>query len=170
MKSNQLHQIVLSEDDLLEVFYRGQEVNSLVVDDSGWAQKFNRNCAEFGLPFVIEWTVEREVDPATFVQENLSKWYMPVEYQQLNMQEYLLSKCTSPAAIQRVQQELAEFERRDMMNVLRWLKYFVDTMRANNMVWGVGRGSSVSSYVLFLMDVHRVDSLKYKLDIKEFLK
>lgn len=170
MKTNQLHQIVLSEDDLLEVFYRGQQVNSLVVDDSGWVQKFNRNCAEFGLPFVIEWAVERDVDPAEFVQENLSKWYMPAEYHQMDMQEYLLSKCTSPAAIQRVRQELAEFERRDMMNVLRWLKYFVDTMRANNMVWGVGRGSSVSSYVLFLMDVHRVDSLKYNLDIKEFLK
>ena len=43
-------------------------------------------------------------------------------------------------------------------------------MRKNNIVWGVGRGSSVSSYVLFLMGVHKVDSMKYNLDIKDFLK
>jgi len=43
-------------------------------------------------------------------------------------------------------------------------------MRKNNLVWGVGRGSSVSSYLLYLIGVHKVDSYKYRLDIKEFLK
>jgi hypothetical protein len=170
MKSNQLHQIVLDEADLLEVFYRGQEVNSLVVEDSGWVQRFNHNCTEFGLPFTIEWSTESDSKPVEFVHNNLTSWHMPEEYQQMDIGNYLLSKCTSDLAAQRVQTELEEFERRDMMNVLKWLKYFVDTMRANNQIWGVGRGSSVSSYVLFLMDVHRVDSLKYNLDIKEFLK
>jgi DNA polymerase III alpha subunit len=37
-------------------------------------------------------------------------------------------------------------------------------------VWGVGRGSSVASYVLFLIGVHRIDSMKYNLDYKEFLR
>jgi len=46
----------------------------------------------------------------------------------------------------------------------------VDTFRKNNVVWGVGRGSSVSSYVLYLLGVHRVDSIKYKLNINEFLR
>jgi DNA polymerase III alpha subunit len=65
---------------------------------------------------------------------------------------------------------LIEFSSRDMFMVLRWLKYFVDTMRKNNLIWGVGRGSSVSSYVLFLLEIHKIDSLRYDLDIKEFLK
>jgi DNA polymerase III alpha subunit len=43
-------------------------------------------------------------------------------------------------------------------------------MRKNKIVWGVGRGSSVASYVLFLIGIHKVNSLKYNLDIKEFLK
>jgi DNA polymerase III alpha subunit len=43
-------------------------------------------------------------------------------------------------------------------------------MRSNNIVWGVGRGSSVASYVLYLLGVHKVDSIKYGLDIREFLK
>jgi len=50
------------------------------------------------------------------------------------------------------------------------LKYLVDTLRKNNVIWGVGRGSSVASYVLFLLGVHKIDSLYYNLDIEEFLK
>ena len=35
---------------------------------------------------------------------------------------------------------------------------------------GVGRGSSVASYILYLIGVHRIDSIKYNLDWKEFLR
>jgi DNA polymerase III alpha subunit len=37
-------------------------------------------------------------------------------------------------------------------------------------LWGVGRGSSVASYCLYILGVHKVDSIKYELDIHEFLK
>jgi DNA polymerase III alpha subunit len=46
----------------------------------------------------------------------------------------------------------------------------VETMRVNNIVWGVGRGSSVASYVLYLIGVHKIDSMYYDLDIEEFLR
>jgi len=71
---------------------------------------------------------------------------------------------------QRIAIEMTMFEERKMMNVLRFLIYLVDSMRKNKIVWGVGRGSSVASYVLFLIGIHKVNSLKYNLDIKEFLK
>jgi len=57
-----------------------------------------------------------------------------------------------------------------MFNLLKYLKYLVDTMRDNNIVWGVGRGSSVASFVLFLMGVHKINSLYYDIPIEEFLK
>ena len=41
------------------------------------------------------------------------------------------------------------FEKKQFIRVLQFLIYFVDTLRANNMVWGVGRGSSVASFCLF---------------------
>ena len=66
--------------------------------------------------------------------------------------------------------ELTEFKTRNLFPVLKVLIYIIDTMRKNNLVWGIGRGSSVASYVLYLIGVHKVDSLKYNLDIKEFLK
>jgi len=62
------------------------------------------------------------------------------------------------------------FQERDMFMILRYLKYLVDTMRKHNIVWGVGRGSSVASYVLYLLGVHRINSLHYDLSIDEFLK
>jgi DNA polymerase III alpha subunit len=57
-----------------------------------------------------------------------------------------------------------------MFDLLFYLKYLVDTLRENKVVWGVGRGSSVASYVLYLIGIHKIDSIKYDLDITEFLK
>ncbi len=57
-----------------------------------------------------------------------------------------------------------------MLVLLKTMKYIVDTLRENNIVWGVGRGSSVASYVLFLLGVHKIDSVKYDLPIEEFFK
>ena len=62
------------------------------------------------------------------------------------------------------------FQEREAFDLLRYLKYLVDTMRKNNIVWGVGRGSSVASYVLYLIGVHKINSMYYDLDIAEFLK
>ena len=170
MKTNALHQVIVDEDDMVDVIYRGQHIDNLVVDQPQWVERFNRNCIAFELDGITDWAEESDLDPDEFIQQNLSDWHMPQEYQDFDLENYLLSKCSTPAQRQRVELELAEFHARDMMTVLRWMKYFVDTLRDNNMVWGVGRGSSVASYVLFLLDVHRVDSLEYELDIKEFLK
>jgi DNA polymerase III alpha subunit len=57
-----------------------------------------------------------------------------------------------------------------MFVLLQYLKYLVDTMRSNNILWGVGRGSSVASFVLFLIGIHRINSLYWDLSIDEFLK
>jgi len=43
-------------------------------------------------------------------------------------------------------------------------------MRNNHVIWGVGRGSSVASYVLYKLGVHRIDSLFYDLSVDEFLR
>jgi DNA polymerase III alpha subunit len=99
-----------------------------------------------------------------------SQWRMPDEYKELDIAEYILSLCCEEYELQRVAQELLLYQERDLFNLLRYLKYLVDTLRKNNLVWGVGRGSSVASYVLFLLGVHKINSLHYQLDITEFLK
>jgi DNA polymerase-3 subunit alpha len=67
-------------------------------------------------------------------------------------------------------EEMEAYQARDMVPLLQWTKHFVDICVENNIVWGVGRGSSVASFVLFLLGVHQVDSVKYNLDWQEFLR
>jgi DNA polymerase III alpha subunit len=99
-----------------------------------------------------------------------TNWRMPQEYRELDIAEYALSLCKEEQELQRVGQELLLYQERNLFDLLRYLKYLVDTLRKNNVVWGVGRGSSVASYVLFLLGVHKIDSLYYNLDVEEFLK
>ena len=99
-----------------------------------------------------------------------SNWYMPDEYKSMDIEEFVYSKCLTQISTVRVTQEMAEYKSRNMLDLLRWLKYFVDTCEKEGVVWGIGRGSSVASYVLYLIGVHSVDSIKYNLDWQEFLR
>jgi DNA polymerase III alpha subunit len=114
------------------------------------------------------------VDPKVSIDEfdtnNQTKWHLPDPYLNMDIAKYVLDKCTTEAELQRAGDELIKFQERDMFILLKYLKYLVDTMRSNNIVWGVGRGSSVASFVLFLLEVHRINSLYYDLSIDEFLK
>ena len=95
---------------------------------------------------------------------------MPEEYINFNIAQYVLDLCVTEAELQRVGEELIMFQERDMFPLLRYCKYLVDTMRKHNVVWGVGRGSSISSYVLYLIGIHKINSIYYDLDINEFIK
>ena len=95
---------------------------------------------------------------------------MPENYQNLNIVEYLINQTSTPEEYQRVVYELTLYEERGMLVVLQFLKYLSDVCAENKIVLGVGRGSSVSSYCLYLLGIHKINSIKYDLDIKEFLK
>ena len=98
-----------------------------------------------------------------------NNWFIPNEYKQLDIEEFLVTQCPEQNYT-RLIEELALFKQNNMIPVLKTMKYVVDTLRANNIVWGVGRGSSVSSYVLYLIGIHKIDSVKYALPIDEFFK
>lgn len=121
------------------------------------------------IPTLIEETFT-DMTVEEFDQMKQNSWHMPNEYKQLDIAEYILSLCNSDAQLQRCGEELLLFQERNLFDLLRYLKYLVDTLRANNMIWGVGRGSSVASYVLYLLGVHRIDSMFYDLDAREFLR
>ena len=95
---------------------------------------------------------------------------MPDEYRRMDIAEYILSLCDSDARLQRCGEELLLFQERNLFDLLRYLKYLVDTMIEHQVIWGVGRGSSVASYVLYKLGIHRVDSMYYDLDPQEFLR
>lgn len=110
------------------------------------------------------------LDPQEWHKQNRSHWHMPDEYKQMDIAKWILDQCKTEAELQRCGAELLEYSERDLMPLLCYLKYLVDVMRSNGIVWGVGRGSSVASFVLYKLGVHRIDSLYYDLDFNEFMR
>ena len=76
-----------------------------------------------------------------------------------------MERCTNAQQRDRVYTELVEYEKRGMIIVLKFLLYLVDTCEKHDISLGVGRGSSVASYCLYLLGIHCIDSIKYELDI-----
>ena len=170
MKYDQYGQTYTNSQELCDLLYKnpGLDISLFQVEDS---IEYNRSVAELHaeLDFLdsyhrITQTIE-EFD--SILQRN---WRMPKEYKDLDIAAYVLGLCKEEHELQRVGEELILYQERDLFDLLRYLKYLIDTLRKNNIVWGVGRGSSVASYVLFLIGVHKIDSLYYNLNIDEFLK
>jgi DNA polymerase III alpha subunit len=105
-------------------------------------------------------------------------WIIPDEFKKLNINNYVIEVLAArvendelfEARLSRIQTELELFEKHNLTDVLRTLIYVVDTFKKNNVVWGVGRGSSCSSYLLFLIGIHSVDPVKYDIQITDFLR
>ena len=87
------------------------------------------------------------------------------------MEKYILNVCPdNDQSKQRVSEEMNKFKELGYMNLLKFLHFLVTFMRENKIVWGVGRGSSVASYVLYLLGIHKIDSIQYRLDWQEFIR
>lgn len=165
---NKNSQMILSESDIITAWLSDKQINQGVFDDLDPICIYNDWCKQYDIDDTIN--AKKEYVGDDFAENCLKNWYMPENYVSINIYEWLIEKCSTAQQRDRVYNEIAEYEKRGMIIVLKFLRYLVDVCEENNIVLGVGRGSSVSSYCLFLLGVHRVDSLKYKLDIKEFLK
>lgn len=120
------------------------------------------------LSLLMSW--QECADPVAYHQQNQSQWQMPAEYQNLDIAELLIGRCEDSAELERMAQELILFQDQDLFPLLRYLHWMVSVFNQHNIVMGVGRGSSVASFALYKLGVHRVNSLKWNLDITEFLK
>lgn len=110
-------------------------------------------------------------------------WNIPESYKTMNLRTYMLQRLEADIdrignlteseieeRIERVELELATYHTHDCVELLRTAIYIMDTFREQNVVWGIGRGSSCSSYILYLAGVHDIDSVKFELDITDFLR
>ena len=173
MKQNNFGELVFSENDVCDLLMQGRTVDSLphmVVDTSINIEELARYIErpESLLTWTFPYNQGASV-PEFHLTMQLS-WHMPNEYKQLDIAALVLGLCESEAELQRVGEELLLYQERNLFDLLRYLRYLVDVMIENNIIWGVGRGSSVASYVLYKLGVHRIDSLYYNLDIHEFLR
>ena len=160
---------IFNEQDLFDAVYNGYQFNAsdtLIVECNDTIKELEK---QLGFKFIEPYETNFEVNG--YDQASQSIWNMPEEYRTLDIEAWVWQQ-TPPWDPQhtRVQEELEAYTARNMLDLLRWLKYFVDTCSKEGVVWGIGRGSSVASYVLYLIGVHAIDSIKYNLDWQEFLR
>lgn len=160
-----------SKQNLIDMIYSGNSEKCHVVlcDPSDDVEKFNEEMEKQGLS-KLQMYIPLDVDQKTFDNVCQSEWFMPEEYKNINILEYFGKMELTQEERDRIFDELVGYHKRDLFPLLKYMIYLVDYMREHNIVWGVGRGSSVSSYVLYKIGVHRVDSLKHGLDWREFLR
>lgn len=171
VKINMYGQAILASENLIELLLQGKNISHLNVVFDEEVNLFQQYQAEL-LPEHVTF-LDAPAEDLTFEQfhEKCSdEWIFPTTFQQIDVKSWLLDKCSTQQQKDRVEQEYTLYEQRDLIMILRLFIFLVDYMRKNRFVWGVGRGSSVSSYILYLIGVHRVDSLLYQLDINDFLK
>ena len=168
-KINDHGDVIFSEEDVIELLYTDPDfdISKLYLDS---IHKYSDSLKELGVDLPVINTAPKRPKPEIFDKENCDNWHMPEKYYQINVLQWLLARCQNDAEKVRVQMEYDLFEKKKFIRVLQFLIYFVDTLRANNMVWGVGRGSSVASFCLFLIGVHKINPMLYNLDITEFLR
>jgi len=168
MKTDMYGQLIFNQQDLCELFLQDPTriIKNALVDNP---ITFDEFLSIENIPNIKQY-IDPKLSLIKYDQLNQSTWFMPKEYYELDIAKWVLDQCNGEEELQRAGDELIKFHERSMFVLLQYLKYLVDTMRSNNVVWGVGRGSSVASFVLFLIGIHRINSLYYGLSIDEFLK
>ena len=169
IKTNEYGDCVFTEQNAIDLLYTNPDfdITKLFFED---VSQYNNTVKELGLNFPALKTVPQRGNASDFDKHNCDNWHMPESYTKINVLQWLLDRCQTDAEKLRVQTEYDLFEKKNFVRVLQFLIYFVDTLRANNIVWGVGRGSSVASFCLFLIGVHKINPLLYNLDHREFLR
>jgi DNA polymerase III alpha subunit len=160
---------IFNSQDIFKFLYQGKISNlkEITVDYSEDIEQLEKTA---GLSFQKFNEQLELISIEDFDSALQSDWFMPEEYKNFDIEKYCIERCTTQEQINRVIAEMTEYKSRKLIPLLQWTKHFVDTCNQHGIVWGVGRGSSVASFVLYLIGVHQIDSVKYNLDWQEFLR
>lgn len=173
MITNQHGQMIFTDLDICDLIMQGHsvlEMQHLLVDRSVDLVALSQHIDVPEQCFVRYDPQLDQLPVSEFDRACQSRWFMPQCYQDFDIHSHVLSLCDTPQQQARCEQELRLYQQHEALDLLRYLRYLVDIMQQNQIIWGVGRGSSVASYVLYKLGVHHVDSLFYDLDIAEFLR
>lgn len=173
MTNNKFGEIVLDETDLCNLVMQGRalaELQQVTVDPTVDLESLIHVLEDPSA--LATWTFPEDSDLSVpdYDAVKQREWHMPEQYRDMDIAAHILGLCRSEAELQRCGHELMLYQERGLFDLLRYLTYLVAVMRDNQVIWGVGRGSSVASYVLYLLGVHRIDSMFYDLDVGEFLR
>lgn len=151
---------VVDPEQVVDFLMRGVPVQSLMVtEETADVKAFNLRS-----DIVLKVFTEN-------IQCNLDfTWLIPKAYQELDLVDYFVQKLPIDyeEGARRVDEELSLVTYYQFEMPLRVIIYVIDVLKEKKIVWGVGRGSSCASYLLYLIGVHCVDPIKYEIEPTEF--
>jgi hypothetical protein len=152
----------LSEQGIIELAYSDLLTNSLFEwQDPQIKSQYETVCRnQDHWPFT----------PAAHAHVTSRTWFTPPEYSGICLTQHVLSRCVNADQILRARHELALIEHLNVSHIFKHLIYLVDTWRSKNLVWGIGRGSSVSCFILYVIGINKINPMDYDLDPEEFFK
>lgn len=159
--------VLCTDDAIMEILYSGKSIKSIVAYPSEDMAMYNKTDKLLDTGFG---EIRTSKDPIYENSDWFSSWFTPEPYSSLDVEEFCISRCQDQSEIERTKEELILYQKYNLIPVLRHLIYMVDIWREKNIVWGVGRGSSVSSFVLHLIGINRINPMQWGLQINEFLK
>jgi DNA polymerase III alpha subunit len=166
--------VIFDSQKICSLLLRKKKLTDLHMFDNVEKEKFVRTCENLGIDInmnFIEEIVHDYTDEE--IESRRNTLLIPEKYKSLtleDMKRILLKKVKTKEEISRVEKEFEMAKRCNMENFLKILFYLSDVIKENKLVIGVGRGSSVSLYILYLLGLHKVDSILYDLNPNEFFK
>ena len=163
--------VVLNTDDVIDSMLSGNDVSGVFLENKDDLEQYESSTKEYNtdsMEFKKYIDIKKSVDE--YMDEKSNEWLIPKKYRNIDIVSYLIERCKNEQEKERLLIELNEFMQRDQAILIHLMIYLVDIMRENNIVWGVGRGSSVACFVLYLIGINKVNPLDYDIDYKEFFK
>lgn len=170
-KTDEWGRVILDKSSVFEAMYNGFDVWDMLVEDHEELKRFNSLCMTYDHPeLVIETPEQLDHSPEEEHKMRAERWFISDDTKNIDVESFLLSKCETDLERNRVEEEMLLYKERHLIPLLQLMIYLTKYFKDNKIVKGVGRGSSVSSFVLYLIGIHKINSLKYDLSIHDFLK
>lgn len=168
---NEYGQVVLSTEQMIDMMLQEGVINNVIISDDDEVAKYEKFSAKFYKEYnSIKRAIPIKVTPTQYFNDLSTKWIIPEKYYEYDIVTILSSRCKSDVELERLVIELREFIKRDQVKIILAMFYLVDWLRENKIVWGVGRGSSVASFVLYLIGINRINPIDFDIDLSEFFK
>jgi hypothetical protein len=162
-------EVALDHDALVELALDGRPLGGLLAAADPRVDRYNR----LSTGRIRTWTDDgRPVGPPP---ESYG-WTTPEPWASADPADACIARLeslglhTDAAYVGRLEREVIEMESRGMLPVLRHTMYLVDHWRKRGVAWGVGRGSSCASLVLYLLGLNLIDPIKHGIPMEEFLR
>ena len=163
---------IISPDKYIEKLLFGEDVSHFFVEES---QLRNKNLLEDAKLYTDK-HIEEHIEASEVDCQNVHTISYSEDTQYEHYNELETKVLSSPRLkktdkeFQRIAIELDYLFRVESCKLFLEVTKLIDKFKEDGVVWGVGRGSSCACYILYLLEVHDVDSLQYNIPFKEFSK